>query len=231
MSAFEDVKHVDVSIKDTVNGYLRRLQQLLASDTIYYSNIPCLVSYWCLLFYYIKECFDVAKSDPHSSYSKDATLAIKNSGGSPGCIFLTQVVNQGVHKWKFKLIAIQNYAVTIGVWKGDKTDNTHRISADAFSQSRCYAYIVNHCICTPGDSSGRRYGYGTKNCQSGDQIEMILDLNKHQLSYSVNDTALGIAFKDIQQTCYRAVLSIWKTGDAVELMSYSCDYRHVKDQE
>ena len=231
MSAFEDVKHVEISIKDTINGYLRRIQQLLGADTIYHDSIPSLVSYWCLLFYYIKECFDAAKSDPNSSYSKDNTLAIKSSRGSQGCIFLTQVVNQGVHKWKFKLVSIQNYAVTIGVWKGDKTDNTHRISADGFSQGRCYAYIVNHCICTPGDGEVRRYEYGKKNCKSGDEVEMVLDLNKRELSYSVNDKALGIAFKNIQQTSYRAVLSIWKTGDAVELISYSCDYRNVKDHE
>ena len=229
MASFEEVKYIDSLSKDTINGYLRRIQSLLPSHNIYYRNIPSLVCHWCLLYFYIKECFDVTKSEKNCSFTKDNTVVTKDNITLRGTIFLMNVVRKGIHKWKFKLIKVQRYALTIGVWKGEQTDNTGSISTDEFSKGKAYGFMVNHQLLIPGDAPSRKRHWTYTTCKSGDVVEMILDLNKRQLSYSVNNESLGIAYNDIQQTCYRAALGIWNKKDCVELISYSSDYKNVTD--
>ena len=59
MTTLELVKDVDSKTKDIVNGFLRRIQLLLPSDIydIYHDNIPDLISYFCILYFYIREYF------------------------------------------------------------------------------------------------------------------------------------------------------------------------------
>ena len=47
----EELRKIDQSSKDSVYGYLRRIQSTFPSDNVYY-NIPSLVFYWCLLYFW-----------------------------------------------------------------------------------------------------------------------------------------------------------------------------------
>ena len=64
--------------------------------------------------------------------------------------------------------------------------------------------------------------YGERKCLSGDVIDMILDLEKLELSYIVNGKNFGVAFTEIEKTEYRAVVSANVVDDAIEFVSYQC---------
>ena len=58
-------------------------------------------------------------------------------------------------------------------------------------------------------------------CGTGDIVTMKLDLNQNHLSYSVNGRDLGIASNIIEDTEYKAMVSMNGKGDGMELISYN----------
>lgn len=225
MAAFEEIKHIDAKTKDTINGYLRRLQSLLPSNTIYHVNTPALICCWCLLYFHVKESFDKENVDEYCSLSGDDKIVtkIKKDLFASNSTFLTNIVESGVHKWTFKLVQVNRLALVIGVWKGKELDQDKRTSLilDGCSKNYAYGYMVTHKLLIPGENNNRILDWTDYKCKSGDILEMFLDLYKRELSYSVNDIPLGIAYQDIEQTCYRAAVTLWDRGDCVELLSYS----------
>ena len=108
--------------------------------------------------------------------------------------------------------------MTIGVFK-TKNEIPIETRVDNYTPRDGYGLIVNYRR-TTYDDDGKRGFFGNGYCKSGDIIEMILDLNNMTLSYTVNEEQWGVAFSDIEQTTYRAVVSTNITQEAIELMSY-----------
>ena len=52
---------------------------------------------------------------------------------------------------------------------------------------------------------GRDYG---EKCKDGDIIKMTLNMNELTLSYQVNDKDLGNAYENIENTAYRAAVTM-----------------------
>ena len=76
-----------------------------------------------------------------------------------------------------------------------------------------------HLCTTHGDLCPGYDKYGQNhNFKGGDIIDMILDLDKLQLSYKVNDTDLGVAFSKIEPTSYRACIDICSEDDSVQII-------------
>ena len=69
---------------------------------------------------------------------------------------------------------------------------------------------------SPGNC-GSKYGV---RCKNGDIIEMILNLNTLCLSYKINEKNYGTAFKNIENTSYRAAITFFVNGEKVTLISY-----------
>eukprot|EP01083_Nonionella_stella_P178411 630144_1 len=136
---------------------------------------------------------------------------IKNDDWSGSTVFLSNVVKTGVHRWRFLLKKSDDYTVHIGIWK-----TKHQLVTDDYltDDKACYSYSVFHAglLGAGNDSYGRR-------CTQGDKVDMLLDLNKLELSYFVNDKDYGVAFR-VDETEYRAAVSLFNQGDIVELVSY-----------
>ena len=66
--------------------------------------------------------------------------------------------------------------------------------------------------------------YEFKVCAVNDVIEMILDLNKLELKYMVNEIDFGVFFDKsmLEQTSYRAMVSVWGVGSVIKLLCYEC---------
>ena len=109
--------------------------------------------------------------------------------------------------------------VTIGVWKNNHEAWISATTFDRFVAGKSYGWIANAKYATDGDDETRRR-YGTRQAYSGDVIEMILNLNKREISYSLNDVDLGIAFSDIEVTQYKAVVSTNGAGQSVQFINY-----------
>ena len=154
--------------------------------------------------------------------SLNNSIATKSSVGG-GAVFLKNKVNSGAHQWRFRL-AKGSYAVSIGVWKAKyKCINTKLLTAYEF-KGKVYAFNVNAFKNggTLTDGDGRTYEESLCSysgaCSEGDIIDMFLDLNKLELSFSVNEEHKGVAFK-VENTSYIAVVSAF-SGRSIELMSY-----------
>ena len=107
--------------------------------------------------------------------------------------------------------------MSIGIFKTkNKVECATGTRVDKFGTDLGYGWIVNYRQLTS------RTRYGTRECASGDIIEMILDFNKLTLSYTVNGDInnWGIAWKNIEQTSYRAVVSANQAGDGIQFLSY-----------
>ena len=226
MSTFEDVKNIDFSTKTAVHGYLRIIQMTLPSDNIYYDNIPSLIYYLCVLYYYIKECFDPDHCHHDYKLCNDNTLVTKPMDSDDGVVYLSKIVSAGINRWKFKLNIGNNYgtSMTIGVWKDNRAlDNSTLLMYE--ENKRFYGYQLASLYLTDGDN-GRRCEYSPnsdKEFVDGDIIEMILDLNKMELRYMVNEHDYGIAFKDIENTSYRGALSFYDEDHSIEFIEYKYD--------
>ena len=226
MSSFEAIKSIDTNTKDTVNGYLREIQSLLSSDNIYYT-IPTLVSYWCLLYFYVKECFDPDLH--HISYETqfDDSMLIKKQSNNSGSAYLKRIAKpgSGVHCWKFRFVRVDEdyYTFTLGIWKMNyPIDAEHAIRSDLY-RNKAYGWMCvdesDQVNLTKGDGCLYK-DYGETTCKQGDIVEMVLDLDQFTLRYIRNGEDLGIAFENIEVTEYVAAISMYRKGDAVELSSY-----------
>ena len=101
---------------------------------------------------------------------------------------------------------------TLGIMKSDK--KFAKVYKDG------YAYIMNYGKLADRENFGS-YGsdYGAI-CADGDIIEMILDMNKMTLSYKVNDKEYGVAFHNIDNTKYKAGLTMCHKTSKYEFISY-----------
>ena len=216
------LKYVDQRTKDCVNGYIKSCQKLLPNDVIYY-HIPELVIHCILFFYFVNDEFDDEK--PHQGYilSEDKTIMrCKNNDHAFGMTYLKRAVSQGIHKWTFKCLNVNddNWFDCIGVCKTKaKIDSDYRVD-DLLSEDG-YGWIINYQEITFIDDE-ISCEYGKQKCLTGDVIDMILDLDALQIRFIVNDEDWGIAWKDIEKTEYTAVASANVEDDAIQLISYQC---------
>ena len=219
-ASLEEVKLIDQDTKDTVNGYIRNVQESLPEDNAYY-NIPKLIIYWCLLYYDQEEFVkDPALRSPNFRFlSNTKAQKIRDCYNTA---FFSKVAKKGIHEWKFRLNKFDSAGFTtiVGIWKTTFPMRYHvKLST---SSTRFYGYYLNNKTLT-ASGSGIRREYG-EYCREGDVIEMILNLNKLQLSYRVTEKDYGIAFNNIEDTTYRAALCLHYRGDIIELLSYQRYY-------
>ena len=119
MASLEDVKHIDISTKDIVFGFIKHVQSMLPKDNIYYT-IPTLVSHWILLYFFIKESFDPNAHSTKLQLSKDdSILTVKQTGDNLEAItaYLRHIIRSGIHRWTFKIAYCDStFTIVIGIW-------------------------------------------------------------------------------------------------------------------
>ena len=88
-----------------------------------------------------------------------------------------------------------------------------------------YGYAYNKAQKTDPKTGGARDDsddedarhYGSK-VVSGDIIEMHCDMNKLELSFSVNGIDQGVAFREIEKTKYKVAVNLYVQDDMVTLL-------------
>ena len=174
-------------------------------------------------YFYNKEQFDPALCGVSYFLEENNTLLINKQTSilTATSAYLSKVVESGLHRWQFKFAKYNSatYYATIAVWKTKWKPNLGgRMDQASIAEDKSYGWIISHKKLA---ISG--VAYGEKRCREGDTIEMILDLDERTLSYSVNDESYGIAYKDIEITSYRAVVSTNNRNDQIKFISYSSD--------
>lgn len=213
----EKVKDVAIPTKDCINGYIREAQKLFPSDNTY-SLIPTLINYWIILYYYVWEHFDSNWCSDGFKLTEHNKLITKIKTNYSNA-YLKAVVNTGIHKWKFELITITAADSMIGIWKTKYDKNlTHGLHGGA-AKGKYYGWWSDFQCTTAGDNKSKPYS--DRRVQSGDIVDMILDFNKSELSYNLNDKPQGIAFTNIEQCDYVVCISLYARTNEIKLLSYN----------
>ena len=154
VNSFEDVKFIRQHYKDIVFGFIRKCQSLLPTDNIYYT-IPSLVSHWCLLYFYIKEHFDPDCCGSNIVLSENNTIAtIQHQNES--VVMLRNIVESGVHRWKFQLIVYHGYMTVIGIFKTKKTAKLNNQLCFNHYRGKAYGFEMQGANTIYGDDIAKK---------------------------------------------------------------------------
>ena len=133
----------------------------------------------------------------------------------------SNIIEYGIHEWSFKLdkVKIENdWRSTIGLWRIQESNKSlplNTVYCDGMAKG--YGFIPGEArlIGTHnGRASGPEYG---KVCNQGTIIDMIVDMNKLELSYRINGKKYGKAY-DITEDKYRAAVNMYDNGDMITLL-------------
>ena len=138
--------------------------------------------------------------------------------------FLSNVVNEGVHEWRFK-IENQFGLMYIGIWK-TKYDEMEAIDSrmhDHTKYNNDAVYGLNLSWGKlRGDLTNSEYKTADiycEKCGEGDTLDVVLDLNKYELKFCVNDVDHGKAFNVDPNMSYRAGVNL-RSSDCIRLIRY-----------
>ena len=199
-----DVKQIDKRTIYLVSGFIHQSQELLPSKNVYY-NIPELIVQICLIFYHIKEHWD--EKWCKSNFNIDGNIiSAKKECYTYRTAFLTQIVSNGFHHWKFKILAVPQNGIDIGICKTSRMETAVKTY---FTHERRDGYAYNTVSALLYSLEGNKAdSFNIKRCQKDDVIDMYLDFEKSEIKYSVNEQDLGVAFKDIVHDEYRAAVAM-----------------------
>ena len=215
----ENVKLIDKRTKDCVNGYTRKLQKLYPNDNSYFI-IPSLAIHWIMLYYHVWEEFD---PDFRGHYKSSANnTIIEKLKQNYTSTYLRMVASKGIHKWLFKINKISSTMI-IGVWKAKYPKSTSQLFHDYRAKGKYYGWNLWQQNTTSGDGENKhsKHSYSDRRCKDGDQIQMILDLGKLQLSYELNGNSLGTTFERIEDCGYVVGVVIRNVGNSLHFVSYN----------
>eukprot|EP01083_Nonionella_stella_P072004 193839_1 len=193
-----------------VDGYIRDHQYLLKHTNQY---LPFLVND-IILMYIISQTWDKLNKGWYISCDGDQ---IVQTGGTLdshfGNLFTKSFMSRNIHHWLFKVHVINtDLPCTLGVIEYDKQLTSDDLQI--WDHHNAIGFTMNEgCLTYP-----KWTPYGVK-VQQHDVVKMIVDLNKQELSYSVNHKHCGKAF-DLRKTKYRFVLTIGGKGE-FHLLSYT----------
>eukprot|EP01084_Bolivina_argentea_P104656 187398_1 len=211
-------KLIDTKTKNLVYGYIRKNEKLLNGLNIIYSNMPELVMYICLTYYYIGHYFEKLPTclKAHTELTNGQTTIWK--------IDLDKCLNNAVYGnewinsnaktkyiWTIKANRSRSYGgIGIGI-----VSNKHHQNID-FDWDDKFSYY-----CSNG-------GYlainGIKTSENGaeyttdDVFSFILDLNEKCIYYHVNGNKKQILFQHVEtgeDIKYRFALSLFYLHDSV----------------
>ena len=207
-----ELRRIDPKSKDTVYGYIRQMQQILPSDTPYY-NIPELVTFICLKFYYIAEYFHfVADTLSISQENQRLSISTWNFSSAYGSTIIhLNAKSKHSYIWKFRII--QSYHIIIGISNQLRTDTQFNYAVD----SKYYGYECDGYSQSWKDGQGflgsHKFGY-----DEDDQVTMIFDTKKRNLRFMKNDDTNAICkFDDIIDGDYRMAIGLYGSYDKDEV--------------
>ena len=143
--------------------------------------------------------------------------------------FLSNIVSQGIHQWRFKFVSTRKRRPGYGTMYIGILNN--KIDATKYLNSLCYPHEW-----APSQLTGTAYGVnisrgqlrGDKKrekqkycepCNNDDIIDMYLDFKSMELRYCVNGKDYGKAF-DIKDGSWRASVTFFFTEDKLTLLYY-----------
>ena len=185
---------------DCVFGYVRSVQHLLPMTSAYY-NIPSLVTFLILEYFYIKETFDIHGD----KIELDETLMIASSPQLSGLTYIQNSVfgrvvidfdQWFIYRWELKILngapaASYHGAITVGIVateciddckNGNFTDNPEDYFVAYYSRSDL---IFEIAFDEYAKNKGEPYGVG-------DVIKMEINTKDKTIEFAKNNKSFGV---------------------------------------
>lgn len=191
---------IPTTIKDLVFGYVQQIESKGKT------SIPTMLKYLCLIYFNPNDYFYPNKCGSNISIRGDTirTIFQPQDDKSIRNVYLSNIIRNGVHVWKFVCHSDYNKhdlePDMIGIFQISENgfDNKPHLLGeyfdnDVFGECTGYGFTSTGKLSNPSDPMkwGEIYG---KKWKKGDIIEMSLDMDKWTLSYKINDKKYPLAF-------------------------------------
>ena len=198
-------------------GYIKNIQ------IMYDIHIPNVIFNIVFDYYDIItwETNDIWKSKYIDVLSDNIVISRSKKNNSPcfRSIFLSDIIFNGKYEYTFKVLKTREtlWDAIFGIYN-IKYGNPSIESSFPLTKPECsYCFIFGGYLeerKSPG-SRGRKYG---RELKKNDELTMVIDMNKHELSYIINDINYGKAF-DILDTNYKVGIVLDSKHVSVQLIS------------
>ena len=210
MADLEANVEIDAYSKLIINGYIRNIHTLFILDNVVlFDNIPRLIISLCSSYYYDGEYFEKRKSAKHINMTDNKRTVYTNysfAWSVYGALKIPSTINF-IFKWTILVNKCSKNCFRFGICS-ENAENTK-----FFNDNNCISYVYDG-----GD--GKIYSnkqllanwkkYGKRLNGMGDKIQIILNLKRKEISFIINNTNYGVAFKNIiynEQIYYRLAIS------------------------
>eukprot|EP01083_Nonionella_stella_P139142 423837_1 len=219
---FKSLKAVHPAIRNTVFGYIRQSIADLLPDNAQVSAFLS-IQYICLWFYGAPDVWDQTAMGEGLTNIDNVITKTNEGGWSYRSAFLINICEVGHHCWRSKVHKLEKMWNLIGIWRviSDKKPPTNTYFTEGYVQGYALCLLSGRLVSL--DSGGGYVDHSKKQycdgIQTDDIIDMHLDLNKLELSFSVNGTNYGSAFEGVRKAKYRAAICLEGKESAIELLS------------
>ena len=195
-ASLQDIKHANLRDKNLIFGYIRSVEFELELD-----NIPPLISHLILLFYYVSECFDRATKEKFKISEDKLTVTNISSDGWDHTIYCRKAIDSMsdlIYKWTFEMNGTYDSWCCAG-FGIIANDNCVDFDFCDDKSKPIYAIYgpkgdkISHNSRITSDKNPLIF-------EGGDCINIILDLQKRTMSFSVNDEDLILGWQDIEKS-------------------------------
>ena len=203
------VKHIRQKDKDLTFGYIRDAQSLLPNEDNSYYNIPEIVGFLTVLYFYLSEYFEFAANSLQLLDDKKMIKWNGNETGIVGAAYGNIRINNSTSwkkcAWKFKIdIADFQSIIEIGLVSADYENGGAKFMAEAasFYVFECGDYDGEYnnieMIGKNSESKCKDESIAHKDIpglKNGDVIMMDLDLEEKTLRVFVNEVKHNLYFQ------------------------------------
>ena len=236
LSSFKHLKLCDKKTRNTINGYIREIQELFPWEENSYYIIPELVNHICLSFYWIKFAFNKKYIGDNLEFINDTTVTKVKSDTYSVCAIGEAISGDLCDIFRIeycvKKTGKNDFCPYIGFFKTKSIDSNSNIewnaqigrksSEIAFAIYNCNKTFLSKYPKTSGISSERYHTNQT--IKRGDRFMLEFDFKTSECHIYHNDEKL----KDyVKFDCTHIIpcLSLYFRTEIVEITRY--DFIHV----
>ena len=235
---FTRIDHVSKSAVHLVNGYVKKIQELLPLSPYY--NISPLITNTIIIYYFLNEYFEKCSAAKGLSItginkcvlSKSANACREYDNVSFGHQWIPSNTSH-TYKWTIKVLenGVEpnnvNNGIMIGIVSNEVPLNIYR-AWECIDVQQCYFWCWGDIYFRNGDDRGilmanynKKIYFGNK----GEVLTMKVNMNKQELIFYINRRYCGVAATDIvkqEGVKYKLAVVLFWPETKIQIQDFQC---------